>query len=150
MNPTTNPSVETVKIARSAVSVLSTVQRRAREARTVSLKTVAPSENQTLTIPTEAFRLLVEIVTQMASGNSVSVVPMHVEVTTQQAADFLNVSRPFLISLLEAGKLPFRKVGSHRRVRMADLLEYKQRDDQVRRKVLDELAADAQQNDLGY
>lgn len=119
-------------------------------ARTVSFKTMDPDEKQTVTLPTEAFQFLVEIVSQMAIGNAVTVVPMHAEVTTQQAADFLNVSRPFLISLLEAGKLPFRKVGAHRRVRMADLLAYKQRDDEARRKVLDELAADAQNNDLGY
>ncbi len=150
MNATTTPSVEVAEIARSAVRALSAVQRRARTARTVSLKTMDPDDDQTVTLPAEAFQLLVEIVGQMALGNAVTVVPMHAEVTTQQAANFLNVSRPFLISLLEAGKLPFRKVGAHRRVRMADLLAYKQRDEEARRKVLDELAADAQDNDLGY
>ena len=150
MNATTVPTVETTEIARMAMGALATVQKRASASRTVSLKSVDPAGKQSVTIPAEAFRLLVEIVSQMASGNAVSVVPVHAEVTTQQAADFLNVSRPFLISLLEAGKLAFRKVGTHRRIRMADLLEYKQLDDKARRKVLDELAVDAQENGLGY
>jgi excisionase family DNA binding protein len=150
MNTTTPPTVDAAEIARTAVPLLATVQKRARTARTVSLKTVDPAGKQTVTLPAEAFRLLVEIVSQMASGNAVSIIPVHVEVTTQQAADFLYVSRPYLISLLESGKLPFRKVGTHRRVRMADLIAYKRRDEEARRKVLDELAADAQDLELGY
>ncbi len=150
MNATTPPTVEATEIARSAIRALATIQRRVSAAPTVSLRPVDPTSKQTVTLPAEAFRLLVEIVNQMASGNAVGVIPMHAEVTTQQAADFLEVSRPYLISVLEAGKLPFRKVGTHRRVRMADLVSYKRRDDDARRKVLDELAADAQENGLGY
>lgn len=150
MNTTTPPTVDAAEIARSAVPLLATVQKRARAARTVSLKPVDPAGKQTVTLPAEAFRLLVEIVNQMASGNAVSIIPVHVEVTTQQAADFLCVSRPYPISLLESGKVPFRKVGTHRRVRMADLIAYKRRDEEARRKVLDELAADAQDLGLGY
>ena len=150
MNATTPPTVEATEIARSAIRALATIQRRVSAAPTVSLRPVDATSKQTVTLPAEAFRLLVEIVNQMASGNAVGVIPMHAEVTTQQAADFLEVSRPYLISVLEAGKLPFRKVGTHRRVRMADLVSYKRRDDDARRKVLDELAADAQENGLGY
>ena len=101
-------------------------------------------------MPKEAFDLLLEILAQMANGNAVTIVPVQAEFTTQQAADFLNVSRPFLIELLEARALPHRKVGSHRRVRFEDLLRYKQADDAKRQTVLDQLAAQAQELGLGY
>jgi excisionase family DNA binding protein len=91
------------------------------------------------------FKLLVEVLKQLAAGNAVSIVPLRKEVTTYEAAEILNVSRPFVIGLLEKGEIPFRKVGAHRRIPLSALLEYKRKTDAIRDEALDFLAAQAQE-----
>lgn len=101
-------------------------------------------------IPASAFQLLVDILTQMARGNAITLIPIHAELTTQQAADLINVSRPLLVKLLESGAIPHRLVGRHRRIRFEDLMIYQQQTDTQRLKALDELAQQAQVLNRGY
>lgn len=101
-------------------------------------------------IPRSASRLIARLLQQMAAGNAVAVLPVHAELTTQEAADFLNVSRPYLVRLLEEGKLTFHKVGTHRRVRLANLVAFRTEFESGREKALAELAEQAQALKLGY
>ena len=107
-------------------------------------------DGREMTIPQSATRLLFHLLTEMAHGNAVTLIPIHAEMTTQEAADFLNVSRPFLIGLLDANVLPYRKVGTHRRIRFQDVKGYRDRIDAERERTLDELAAQAQELGMGY
>jgi excisionase family DNA binding protein len=101
-------------------------------------------------IPSSAIQLLFAALSEMASGNAVSLLPMNAELTTQQAADILNVSRPYLVGLLEKGDMPFRKVGVQRRVLLRDVVAYKSRTDPDRRAALNELAQLGQELGVGY
>ena len=103
-----------------------------------------------VSIPLSAFRLLADILTEMSKGNAVTFIPIHAELTTQQAADFLNVSRPFVVKMIEEKKLPCRKVGTHRRVLFQDLVEFKRKTSEDRAKTLEELAKQAQDLKMGY
>jgi len=103
-----------------------------------------------ITLPLQALQLLVGILKEMGQGNAVSLILIHSELTTQEAADLLNVSRPYLIDLLEEGKIPFRTVGTKRRILAKDVLRYKASIDKKRLKALEALSKQAQELDMGY
>ena len=141
------PSRDEAELARTSGQRLAPLARRGRP---LALRFRDGGREETIELPAGAVKLLVEVLEIMASGRAVTIVPQNAELTTQQAADFLSVSRPFLIQILEEKKIPFRMVGTHRRVHFEDVVRYKEAVDTERRKVLDELAAEAQELGIGY
>jgi excisionase family DNA binding protein len=99
------------------------------------------AKKPTIRIPESAAHLLIQILDEMSRGNAVKLIPIHAELTTQEAADMLNISRPTLIQLLNEGGIEFRKVGTHRRVRFESVMRYKRQLDTERKAALAELSA---------
>ena len=139
------PTDEEAKIARESSRLLAACLGQ-RESAIIKLI----DGEQEITVPASAMRMLVDILAHMSQGDAVALVPHYTELTTQQAADFLNVSRPFFVKLLEEGKITYHKVGTRRRVLFKDLSEYKRNAQIERIDALDELAQQAQELDLGY
>lgn len=152
MNKTVRPDLPTeaeVTLAKESSRLLSLYLSSQEETQAIRVIDQA-GEHEAVRVPTAAYRLLIDILAQMAQGNAVSLIPVHAELTTQEAADMLNVSRPYLVKLLDGGVIPFHKVGTHRRVCYQDLVQYKNRIDTERLKALEELSAQAQELNMGY
>jgi len=107
-------------------------------------------EGEAVAVPSSALRLFLHLLTEMSQGNAVALIPTHAELNTRQAADLLNVSRPYVVKLLDEGRIPFRTVGKSRRVRFDDLMAFRRTDDEARAKILDQLTAEAQEAGMGY
>lgn len=117
---------------------------------TQNLRVRIADTDESVVLPAAAVRLLIDILSAMAEGNAVTLIPIHAELTTQQAADLLGVSRPFIVKQLDEGVIPHRKVGTHRRILFSDLMAYKRSMMERRAEVLDELTAQGQELDMGY
>ncbi|MBS62580.1 helix-turn-helix domain-containing protein [Salinisphaera sp.] len=140
------PDEESVALARESAQALARLLRDRPDSDRARVKL----DGQDLVLPRHALALLRDLLTDMAQGHAVTVVPRHAELTTQQAAEMLNVSRPHLIKLLENGDISFTKAGSHRRIRFEDVAAYKAQQKERSQARLAELARLAQEDDLGY
>ena len=140
---TVAPSEADAVLARESSRLLAT--RKLNRRTSACIRFVDDGEGETVSVPTSALRLFLHLLTEMSQGHSVTLVPTHAELTTQQAADILNVSRPYVVKLLDEGKIPSRAVGKYRRIRFDDLMAYKRKDDDARAKILDQLTAEAQE-----
>jgi excisionase family DNA binding protein len=142
------PSPDDREIARDSSRRLVRLIEQADKFRLQSADVGSPTES--IALPLSAVRLLSEILARMGEGTAVTVIPMGEELTTQEAADLLSVSRPFVVKLIKEGKLPCRNVGRHRRIRCTDVLRYQHQSNAAQQAALDQLVAEGQDLGLGY
>ncbi|MGH9765022.1 MAG: excisionase family DNA-binding protein [Blastocatellia bacterium] len=140
------PSVKDVRAARE----LQQVVEQGDGSVSIRIKVLEGGSDRALELTRRDFPALAEVFGQIAKGKAVLVLPIDDELSTQQAADLLNVSRPYLIKLLESNEIPFRTVGAWRRVRLTDVLAYKHKSDERSQAALQELTDQAQDLKLGY
>ncbi|RWE12781.1 MAG: helix-turn-helix domain-containing protein [Mesorhizobium sp.] len=138
------PSADDAELAAQASRQLSRAKHEGAELR------VQVDGGEVLRLPKAVSELLYHLLTEMAQGNAVTLFPIHAELTTQEAADYLNVSRPYLIRLLEEGRVKFNMVGTHRRIKFGDLEAFRKSNEDERKRVMDDLAAQAQELGMGY
>jgi excisionase family DNA binding protein len=109
---------------------------------TVELRVGEPGgADESVIVPAAAFRMFVHMLDEMASGNAVRLIPHNAELSTQEAAEILNVSRPYVVRLLDEGRMPSHRVGTHRRVLFTDVMAYRDENRRARGAVLDKLSA---------
>jgi excisionase family DNA binding protein len=133
---------------RPALDKIENVLKAALKARERHIPKLVGPHGEEIELPESVFNVLSKLVHHMAHGRAVMVVPVNKELTTQEAADILNVSRPFLVKLLEQDEIPFTKIGTHRRIRFIDLMAYKKRRDTERRQGLSRLTQMSQEMGL--
>jgi len=138
------------RIAIGSIARLKEVSRKLLTASTPGVEIKIQEAGEFITIPKKALSLLITILSNMSEGKSITIIPTDSEVSTQQAADMLNVSRPHLVKLLENNTIPFKKVGSHRRILLRDLIAYEKILQKTREEKLKFLSEQAQELNLGY
>lgn len=136
------------KLARESAEKLKRFKSR-KKPRTVTVQVGSRGE-ELIPIPFSAFCLLADMLVEMARGNAITFIPIHAELTTQQAANILNVSRPYLVGLLKDEKIPYHLVGKHRRIRLTDLMAYKHKSDAKRREAFRKITEESQELGLEY
>jgi excisionase family DNA binding protein len=133
------PSKTDAALARESARCLAPLLAKANGS--MQLRVIDPAGNsEPLTVPTAAFRLLMTVLAHMASGNAIRVIPHQAELTTQEAAELLNISRPYLVRLLDEGRIPHHRVGTHRRVLFKDVMAYKNEHRRARKASLKKLS----------
>jgi len=143
------PSAEEIALAKLGSQELSAVMETNGEAQTINVIDKSGIAHS-VTIPASALTLMIEVLTQLGQGNSVSITPIHAELTTQEGADLLNISRPTFIKLLDAGKIPFSRTGNRRKVAFADVMMHKKQLEEESLNALTELSALDQDMGMGY
>lgn len=108
------------------------------------------ADSPILKLPPKVLRLFADMLGSLAQGNAVAIMPKELYVSTQEAGMFLNVSRPYLIRMLDEGKIPYHKVGTHRRIKFEDVVEYREQRKKASHAALQELVDQAQESDMGY
>ena len=141
------PDQSTSGQAAQAADVLRQLLERHPEASAASLSVVIGDDETAVEVPVDFLGLLAHILAEAARGNAVAVSPVEAELTTQQAALLLNVSRPYLVKLLDERRIPFRRIGNRRRVLLADVMAFKHADESERRAIAAELTTQAEQAD---
>lgn len=141
---------EDQRVAQSSLSQLGKTSKKINRNHSGSVKIKIDDSQGYLNIPKKALSLLFEVLCNMAEGKSITLIPSDTEVSTQQAADMLKMSRPHLVKLLELGEIQFSKVGTHRRIALKNLVVYQSKLKRNRKGKLNFLAKQAQQLNLGY
>lgn len=135
--------------AARAADALEQLLARHPEATSASLSMLVGEDEVAVDVPIDVLKLFARMLAETASGNAVAVSPVDAELTTQQAADLLKVSRPFLVKLLDERRMPYRRVGNRRRILLADVMAFKHDDESERRAIAAELGAKSEQSDQG-
>jgi excisionase family DNA binding protein len=143
------PSIEDARIAKESSRRLAPLVDGNRPAVKVQIKTGSRG-GHTVDLPASAFQLLLRILNEMSQGNAVTLMPIHAQLTTQQAAELLGVSRPFLVKELKKRRIRHQMVGTHRRIAYTDLVAYQQQCRIAHGRALDELVQQAQELKMGY
>jgi excisionase family DNA binding protein len=139
---------EDQKIANHILSMLESTSKRSKRKFQICIEN--KQQKDLIELPTAVSNLLLDIIECIANGKSISMFPTDKTISTQEAADLMGVSRPHVVKLLEDGKIPFKKVGSHRRVQVKDVQQYEQKLHQTRKQKISLLAKQAQELNLGY
>jgi len=143
-------SKEEKRMAKASMEILEAFSNHAYSGDVIRISIKSAGQELEIKVPEKAFSLFNSILSEMAKGRTISVISENNEISTERAAKLLGVSRPYVVKLLEDGSIPFRKVGTHRRIRMRDLNTYQEKLKEIQEEKLQFLADQAQDLSFGY